>query len=44
MVSLFSTNITKGSVVCDILGDVGNLMDGMVVLKNLWINQNKFRF
>lgn len=35
MVSLFSTNITKGSVVCDILGDVGNLVDCMVVLKNL---------
>lgn len=35
VVALFPTYIAKGPVVRDILGNVGNLMNCMVVLKNL---------
>lgn len=35
MVPLFSTHVAEGPVVRDVLGDVGNLMNCMVVLKNL---------
>jgi len=43
MVSFFPTYITKGSVVRDILCNVGNLMNCMVVLKNLWTKTMFFR-
>lgn len=35
VVSFLPTNIAKSSVVRDVLGDVGDLVDRMVVLENL---------
>lgn len=35
VISLFPADVAKGSVVCNVLGDVGDLMDCMVVLENL---------
>lgn len=39
VVALFPTDVAKGPVVCDVLSNVGNLMDCMVVLKNLKTNK-----
>lgn len=35
VIPLFPADVAKGSVVCDVLGDVGDLMDCMVVLEDL---------
>lgn len=35
VIPLLPTDIAKGSVVCDVLGNVGDLMDSVVVLEDL---------
>lgn len=44
VISLLPTDITKGSVVRDVLGNVRDFMDSMVVLEDLWKKKMKHEF
>lgn len=44
VIPFLPTNVSEGPVVCDVLGDVGNFVNSVMLLKGLWKTKRRAYF